>query len=55
LVWPPNLPIDILFAEREMIAFSAADHAAAEILDVDRFADFRTILFMWNLPPSLLR
>src|SRR5262245_33416480 len=34
-VGDPNLPIDLLGAKREMIAFDAADHAAAQVLHVD--------------------
>ena len=34
----PDLEIDLLFAERQVVALDAADHAAAEILDVDHVA-----------------
>ena len=31
----PNLPIDVLVSECQVIAFGAVDHAAAEVLHVD--------------------
>ena len=39
----PDLPIDVLVAERQVVAFRAADHAAAKVLDVDHVGHQRVV------------